>query len=126
MTPFGERVRELRRTRGVSQKQMAYAIGVSPAYLSALEHGRRGTPPWSLVQKIIGYFNIIWDEADELERLAASSHPRVVIDTGGLSPKATALANRLASSIAALSDEDLDHLAEVLSEIAPRSGQNSA
>ena len=56
MTPFGERIRALRIERGVSQKEMAAAIGVSPAYLSALEHGRRGVPSWTLLQKIIGYF----------------------------------------------------------------------
>ncbi|RVB09975.1 XRE family transcriptional regulator, partial [Mesorhizobium sp. M7A.F.Ca.CA.004.05.1.1] len=61
MTPFGEKLRTLRGERGVRQKDMAAAIGVSAAYLSALEHGRRGAPTWTLIQKIIGYFNIIWD-----------------------------------------------------------------
>ena len=42
MTPFGERVRALREKRGVSQKQMAKKLAISPAYLSALEHGHRG------------------------------------------------------------------------------------
>ena len=85
MTPFGEKLRALRAERGVSQKAMAQAIGVSAAYLSALEHGRRGAPTWTLIQKIIGYFNIIWDDAEDLARLAESSHPRVRIDTSGLS-----------------------------------------
>jgi transcriptional regulator with XRE-family HTH domain len=107
VTPFGVRLRELRRRAGVTQKDMAAAIGVSPAYLSALEHGRRGAPAWSTVQKIFGYFNIIWDEAEELQRLAEMSHPRVVIDTGGLSAEATALANRLSSAIASLGEDDL-------------------
>ena len=69
MTPLGEKIRELRQERGASQKEMAAAIGVSPAYLSALEHGRRGAPSWTLIQKIIGYFNIIWDEAEEFQRI---------------------------------------------------------
>ena len=60
---------------------MAEDIGVSSAYLSALEHGRRGRPGWHLVQRIITYFNIIWDEAEDVARLARISHPRVVIDT---------------------------------------------
>jgi transcriptional regulator with XRE-family HTH domain len=67
MTPFGERMRQLRKRKGVSQKEMADAIGVSAAYLSALEHGKRGKPTWPLVQKIIGYFNVIWDDAAEVE-----------------------------------------------------------
>ena len=56
---------------GRLQKQMAASLGVSAAYLSALEHGRRGVPSWAMVQKIIGYFNVIWDDAEELQRLAA-------------------------------------------------------
>ena len=59
MTPFGEAVRKLRLRKGVSQKDMAAALNVTPAYLSALEHGKRGTPTFDLLQRIAGYFNII-------------------------------------------------------------------
>ncbi|RJG43306.1 MULTISPECIES: helix-turn-helix transcriptional regulator [unclassified Mesorhizobium] len=110
MTPLGERLRALRDERGVSQKEMAAALGVSAAYLSALEHGRRGTPTWALIQKIIGYFNIIWDDAEDLQRLAETSHPRVVIDTSGLSPAATELANLLARSINRIGEDDILNL----------------
>ena len=114
MTPFGAKVRELRATRGVSLKAMAEAIGVSGAYLSALEHGRRGAPTWYLVQRIITYFNVIWDEAEELERLAHDSIPRIVVDTAGLSPKATQLANRLARHIGTLGEAEILALLAVL------------
>ena len=107
MTPFGEKLRALRGERGVSQKDMAAAIGVSAAYLSALEHGRRGAPTWTLIQKIIGYFNIIWDDAEELARLAEASHPRVKLDTSGLNPAATELANLLAENIEKLDEAEL-------------------
>jgi len=107
VTPFGEKLRALRNERGVSQKAMAEAIGVSAAYLSALEHGRRSAPTWTLIQKIIGYFNVIWDDAEELARLAEASHPRVRIDTSGLSPAATELANLLAENIEKLDEAEL-------------------
>ena len=110
MTPLGERIRSLRRERGVSQKDMAAAIGVSAAYLSALEHGRRGIPTWTLIQKIIGYFNVIWDDAEELQRLAEASRPRVRLDTSGLSPAATELANLLAANIARLDEDAIERL----------------
>jgi transcriptional regulator with XRE-family HTH domain len=116
MTPFGAKLRELRRLKGVSQKEMAAALGVSAAYLSALEHGHRGVPNWAMVQKIIGYFNVIWDEAEELEKLAACSDPRVVIDTAGLSPQATALANLLAERIASLDEERIAGISKLLDE----------
>ncbi|MCM5554712.1 helix-turn-helix domain-containing protein [Pleomorphomonas sp. NRK KF1] len=114
MTPFGARLRDIREARGMTLKSMAAAIGVSPAYLSALEHGRRGRPTWDLLQRIIGHLNIIWDEAEELERLADLSHPRVVIDTEGLTPKATEVANRLAERIGSLDESKLDQLIELI------------
>ena len=60
-----------------------------------------------MLQKIIHYFQVIWDEAEELQRLAELSDPRVTIDTGGLEPEATELANRLARDIHRLAPEDL-------------------
>ncbi|MCV0394655.1 MAG: helix-turn-helix domain-containing protein [Rhizobiaceae bacterium] len=116
MTPFGEKVRRMRRERGISQKQMAAALGVTPSYLSALEHGRRGRPSWPMVQKIIGFFNVIWDEAEELQDLASVSDPRVTIDTAGLSPQATLLANRLSRSISLLDRGDIDALTNCLED----------
>lgn len=110
MTPLGARLRQLRESRGVSLKDMAAALNVSSAYLSALEHGRRGKPTWILLQRIITYFNIIWDEAEELQRLAELSDPRIVVDTAGLSPEATEFANRLAQDIGRLSPEDINFL----------------
>jgi transcriptional regulator with XRE-family HTH domain len=117
MTPFGQKVRDLRRERGIPQKAMAQALGVSPAYLSALEHGHRGQPSWAFVQKVIGFFNIIWDEAEELENLAWRSRPRVVVDTSGLSPEATELANLLAASIRDLEPNSVRQLTETLRQL---------
>ena len=117
-TPFGKAVRHLRDRKGVSQKEMAAALGVSPAYLSALEHGKRGMPSFDFLQRVAGYFNVIWDEAEELASLAKVSHPRVVIDTAGLSPRATELANRLAGDIGALDDAAITRLLAVLDAAA--------
>ncbi|MTI44341.1 helix-turn-helix protein [Roseibium hamelinense] len=110
MTPLGAKIRELRAKRGVSLKEMAAALSVSSAYLSALEHGKRGKPTWFLVQRIISYFNVIWDEAEEIQRLAELSDPKITIDTSGMDPKATELANQLADKIGGLSQESLAHL----------------
>ncbi len=114
MTPFGLRLREMRAERGISLKAMAEGIGVSSAYLSALEHGRRGRPTWLMIQRIIAFFNVIWDDAEELQQLAARSHPKVMIDTAGLEAEATELANLLADEIADLSPEALRTLKAVI------------
>ncbi len=116
MTPFGGRLRELRATRGLSAKQMAEDLGVSAAYLSALEHGRRGRPNRRFVHRVCQYLGIIWDEAEALQRLADLSHPRVTVDTAGLSPPATELANRLAEQIGDLPPETVEQLLKLLDE----------
>lgn len=114
MTPLGQKLRDLREERGVTLKDMAKALHVSSAYLSALEHGRRGKPTWMLLQRIIAYFNVIWDEAEDLQRLAEMSDPKVTIDTGGMTPEATELANRLARDIGKLGADDLTFLSNEL------------
>lgn len=114
MTPFGYAVRDLRKRKGVSQKQMAAAIGVSPAYLSALEHGKRGVPNFDFLQRVAGYFNIIWDEAEELFSVAAVSHPRVVVDTSGMPPEYTAFANDLARVIRHLTPDMLRNMQDIV------------
>ncbi|PPJ45138.1 XRE family transcriptional regulator [Rhizobium sp. KAs_5_22] len=114
MTPFGEALRGLRERKGVSQKEMAAAIGVSPAYLSALEHGRRGRPNFDFLQRVAGYFNIIWDEAEDLFMVADASNPRVVIDTAGMPAEYTALANDLARKIRVLTPDVVRDLRNLL------------
>lgn len=121
MTPFGKKMREMRFARGIALKAMAHEIGVSPAYLSALEHGHRGRPTWYLVQRVIAFFNVIWDEAEELERLAGVSDPKAVLNTAGLSPVITEAANVFARKVTLLSDADAEEILRVLAKVEDRS-----
>ena len=121
MTPFGERLRDLRAARGLALKDMAEGLGVSAAYLSALEHGQRGRPNRRFVHRVCQYLGIIWDEAEDLQRLADLSHPRVVVDTAGLSPQATEFANLLAEKIKDLPEETVERLRAVLDDDDPQS-----
>lgn len=116
MTPFGARLRALRAGRGMTMAHLAATLQVTPAYLSALEHGHRGAPSTGLVHQVCDAFGLIWDEADELARLARLSHPRVTVDTAGLSPEQTALANRLAQTIRRLPPATIAALHAVLDE----------
>lgn len=95
---------------------MAVAIQVSPAYLSALEHGHRGRPSTGLLHQICGYFEIIWDDAEEIRNLANLSHPKVTLDTSGLSARHTELANRLAHDIRHLENREVKALLDLLAK----------
>lgn len=104
----------MRAAKRCQLKDLAKALKVSSAYLSALEHGHRGKPSPGLVQQVAAYFNLAWEQVDELKALAELSDPRITIDTSGLSPAATELANRLASGIDTLSDAEIDRILTAL------------
>lgn len=112
MTPFGEKVRALRAQQNITLKQLASALGVSSAYLSALEHGNRGKPARELTLQICSYFDLVFDESEALKKLAEMSHPRVVVNTAGLSPRATELANLLSKTIDRLDDQTIDWIVD--------------
>lgn len=116
MTPFGRKVRQLRDAQRIPLKQMAQDLHVSSAYLSALERGKRGRPAPGLIMQIAGYLGCIWDEVEELKMLAELSHPRVVVDTAGLDPERTELANRLSRRIRDLPDEVVLRLLSIVKD----------
>lgn len=101
-------------------KAMAAQLHISAAYLSALEHGKRGAPGTGLVHQVCDCLGLIWDEAEDLAKLARLSHPRIVVDTAGLTPEQTALANRIAQTIKRLTPEAVATLHGVLDATAPQ------
>ncbi len=119
MTPFGAKLRALRAARGVTLAELARQLQVSAAYLSALEHGRRGAPSVGLVHQVNEFFGLIWDDAEDLGRLARLSHPRPTVDTAGLSPEQTALANRLAQDMHRLPSEVVLAIHALLDTVTP-------
>jgi hypothetical protein len=70
------------------------------------------------VHQVNEFFGLIWDDAEEMARLARLSHPRVTVNTAGLTPEQTALANRLAQNIHRLSPETVAALHAVLDTTA--------
>ena len=99
MTPFGLKMRALREERGLTQQHQAEYLGVSKAYISALETGSRGRPSGPFVDQICAWLGLIWDDAEALQALAAMSHPKPTIDVRKCSADAVYLANLLAQNI---------------------------
>ena len=116
MTPFGDLMRYWRQQKDKSLKDQAAFLDVSPAYLSALEHGKRGKPSFALVDQICVYLELIWDDAEAVKQAAMLSHPKPTIDASDLSPQAVYLANLLAQNIDRLSAEDCQALSDNLKQ----------
>lgn len=109
-------MRELRAMRGLTQQQQADQLGVSKAYVSALETGGRGQPSAPLVDQICAWLGLIWDDAEELKALAAISHPKPTIDASRANPEAVALANLLAHNIGVLDEAACKRLSAALKD----------
>jgi transcriptional regulator with XRE-family HTH domain len=114
MTPFGAKIRDWRQRKNRTLHQQANALGVSTAYLSALEIGNRGRPSAVLVDQICVWLGLIWDDAEDLKRLAALSHPKPTINARGHSADAIYMVNFLARNIGRLSAADCRVIADVI------------
>lgn len=114
MTPFGELMRYWRTQKNLTLRDQADFLDISQAYLSALEHGKRGKPSFALVDQICVFLDLIWDEAEALKSAANHSHPRPSIDASNLSPEAVYLANFMAQNIDRLTPQQCQDLTEMI------------
>ena len=116
MTPFGIKLRQYRKDKGLTLAVMARNLGVTSAYLSQLENGRRGEPSPVLVDQICALFGLIWDDAEELKSLARLSRIKVMIDTSHLGVEATRTANLMAQLLPRVDEEDAAMMASWLED----------
>ena len=110
MTPFGIKLKDIREQRHKSLKDLSKALKVSIPYVSMLENGKRGRPADGLIELICSYFNLSWEEADELKFLAKHSDINTKMNSEQLSLNATMLTNVLKNNIKWLTEEQLKNL----------------
>jgi len=110
MTPFGIKLKHIREQRHKSLKDLSKALKVSIPYVSMLENGKRGRPADGLIELICSYFNLSWEEADELKFLAKHSDINTKMNSEKLSLNATMLTNVLKNNIKWLTEEQLKKL----------------
>jgi transcriptional regulator with XRE-family HTH domain len=83
---LGKRIKELRKKKGITQKELASYLGVSDRAVGYYESGQR-TPPPDILQKIADFFNVstdyllgrtdIYNPADEITE-AVSDDPELL------------------------------------------------
>ena len=110
MTPFGIKLKHIREQKHKSLKDLSKALKVSIPYVQMLENGKRGRPADGLIELICSYFNLSWEEADELKFLAQHSDINTKMNSEKLSLNATMLTNVLKNNIKWLTEEQLKKL----------------
>ena len=121
MTPFGLKLKSLRKEKKVSITELAKVLKISTAYLSMLENGKRGKPSDGMVELICAYFGLIWDDAEELKDFAKISDINVQINTKLLGVDATTLTNVLKNNIRWLTNKQLIELSETIERMVQKS-----
>ena len=118
MTPFGIKLKYIRTEKHKSLKDVSKALKISTAYVSMLENGKRGRPADGLIELICSYFNLSWEESDELKFLAKHSDINTKMNSEKLSLNATMLTNVLKNNIKWLTEEQLKNLTIKIQEMS--------
>ena len=92
MTAFGDRLRELRRSKSLSQKDLGEAIGVSKSSIAMYEQGNR-EPGIEMQEALADYFNV---DVDYL--LGRHDRTTVVIPAINGNPRRRYLMDRIAKA----------------------------
>ena len=114
VTLFGKYVRKLRIEHDEILLDMSNKLDVSPAYLSAVEHGRRKIPiNW--LNKIAKSYNLGSDEIIQLEEIIAKTNENITLPLGkDMSDAKKDLAISFARELDELTDKDIEVILNVL------------
>jgi transcriptional regulator with XRE-family HTH domain len=115
VTPFGKFMRNVRLEKGLLLKDVAHMLEVTSAYLSALEHGKKGVPNAGLLSKLENHMKLTTEQKKEMRRAAAMSITSVSISSKA-SPFAFETANAFARKLPNLSEQQLRRIKGVLED----------
>jgi HTH-type transcriptional regulator, competence development regulator len=113
LTPFGTAARKIRIDRSETLGDMADALGISAAFLSSVETGKRNIPD-DLVDQIVRYFDLNGAEAQEMRRLAAESRNTIKLKP---TEKNRHVATAFARKFEQLDKAQIDEILKVLNKV---------
>ena len=126
---FGDKLKELREKKGITQIQLAEILNISKSAIANYESGLREPKDNRLWKKIASYFNVTVDYLMDIPDIPTI----LTADTGSLDGKPIIIAsdtidktqqrrNALADKIrnSDYTDEELDKIEQMLNVIAPR------
>ena len=113
LTKVGKLLRQMRLNNDEILRDMATKLGVTSAFLSAVENGKKKMPK-TMRSKIIKQYALNKDEVRTLDDAIMESNDSVEINIKTLSEAKKGLAVSFARSFGELSDEDVEFFAEYL------------
>lgn len=113
LTEFGKFVRIARLEAGKQLKEMADAAGISSAYLSSIEMGRKEVSE-KIVNAISNYLQFDEDKSNELWVAANISNGKIKLDIEGQTNEGARVATMFARHFADLTEEEMEKISDVL------------
>lgn len=112
-TKLGDLLRSIRMKADISLRRMASDLGISPAFLSAVENGKKKMPDaWiSLIPEI---YNLSADEIEEFKDVAYESFDTVAVNIANASEANKKLAIRFARRFEDIDEKTSEELLSIL------------
>lgn len=115
LSPFGKLVRKLRIDNGELLKEMAEKLDVTPAYLSAVEVGKRNVPTgWT--KRISEIYDLNSDRSKELQDAAKNSQLKLKMELNNFEESDKDLVLAFARQFTTLTDSDKARIKAILSK----------
>lgn len=112
-TSFGKEIRKLRVDHDQTQKDLAKLLGVSPAFLSAVEVGKKQVPKnWT--EKIAEIYRLSQRQTERLQAAIDDSSAAVKIDLRSASRLKRQMAIKLAWEFSGMDDETAKQILDIL------------
>lgn len=113
MTQLGKELKKLRIDLGITLADMALSLGISPAFLSAVENNKKRVPDSFLANLAINYA-YVQENREKFEVLINQARNEVVLKLDNPTYKETSIATALARKFSSLSEQDKDVLLNLL------------
>jgi transcriptional regulator with XRE-family HTH domain len=115
LTPFGKFVRKLRIDRGLRLKDMADSLGLSSAFLSAVETGSKPMPA-TMADQVCRYFGLDPQQQSDLRMAVDASQVEARIRMVGLEDQSRELVAAFARRIGGLEPSQREKILDILKE----------
>ena len=113
LTSIGRFLRKLRIDNGEILKDMAEALEVSSAFLSAVENGKKKMPEgW--IEKLKSIYSFTAEQSEELQAAVINTNDAVELNLKNATPGNRALAILFAREFGSIDDETSRKLFEIL------------
>jgi len=123
ITVFGKFLRDLRHLHTELLREMADNLGVSPAFLSGVESGKKGIPQgWP--EALQSIYKLTPTQRDALQKAVDESQRTVTIDLTSQSGERRGLAVALARTFHDLSDEQLELIKKTMFSVKKRGNES--